>query len=72
MAMNPGKSSKYGQAVDVTASAPHKMDTGTPENGLSSMEKFTAPSNGDNNDELARYAAGSRNVSIPGGYKLVQ
>ncbi len=62
--------SPYGMPVNDGQTAPKSKDTGTAENGLSSMSKIGNMEHPVT--EQARFAAGERNESLPGGFKLTQ
>lgn len=66
MAMN----NAYGMPVDDGKTAPKAKDSGTPQDGLSSLTKITGMEQP--MQDQARFAAGERNESLPGGFKLTQ
>lgn len=60
----------YGMPDRDGAPAPKTKDTGTAECGLSEMQKFSTSERPV--EEQVRWAAGERDESLPGGFKLTQ
>lgn len=60
----------YGMPDRDGAPAPKKKDSGSPECGLSEMNTISGMEKPVK--EQVRWAAGERNESLPGGFKLTQ
>ncbi len=60
----------YGMPVNDGQTAPKSKESGTAEDGLSSLQKIGSMEHPIT--EQARFSAGERNENLPGGFKLVQ
>lgn len=63
-------SNAYGMPVNDGQTAPKSKDTGDAKNGLSSLSNIGSMEQP--MSEQARFSAGERNESLPGGFKLTQ
>jgi len=63
-------SKNYGMPDRDGAPAPHTKDSNSAQDGLSEMSTLNVTNN--HTGDQARFAAGERNQSLPGGFKLTQ
>lgn len=64
------QNSAYGMPINDGSTGVHAKETGDAKNGLSELSTFSVKERP--LTDQARFSAGERNESLPGGYKLTQ